>query len=59
MKSADTRIELGNRIKLSKWDANDTGVIGNGKSDAGEWLDRYRAKLETLQALLYVDAVMA
>lgn len=59
MKPADTRIELGSRVKLSKWDANDAGVIGNGNFDAGEWLDRYRAKLETLRAQLYVDAVMA
>ena len=55
MKPADTRIEPGTKVRLSKWDADDTGIIGNDKSDAREQLDAYRAKLETLQELLYAE----
>ena len=55
MKAADTRIEPGTKVKLSKWDPDDTDIIGKDKSDARELLDTYRARLETLQELLYAE----
>jgi PPK2 family polyphosphate:nucleotide phosphotransferase len=55
VKSADTRIEPETKVRLSKWDADDTGIIGEDKSAARESLDAYRARLETLQELLYAE----
>ena len=55
MKPADTRIEPGTKVKLSKWDADDTDIIGKDRSDAREQLDAYRAKLEAMQELLYAE----
>jgi len=55
VKPADTRIEPETKVKLSKWDADDTGIIGEDKSAARESLDAYRARLETLQELLYAE----
>jgi PPK2 family polyphosphate:nucleotide phosphotransferase len=55
MKPADTRISPATRVKLSDWDAADTGIIGKGKSAARERLEEYRARLETLQELLYAE----
>jgi PPK2 family polyphosphate:nucleotide phosphotransferase len=55
MKPGDTRIEPGTKVKLSKWDADNTDIIGKDKDDARERLDEYRARLETLQELLYAE----
>ena len=55
MKPAETRIKPGSRLKLSKWDADDHGILNGDKTDARERLDAARAKLETLQELLYAE----
>jgi PPK2 family polyphosphate:nucleotide phosphotransferase len=55
VKPADTRIAPDARVRLSKWDADDTDIIGKDKSDAREQLEEYRARLETLQELLYAE----
>jgi PPK2 family polyphosphate:nucleotide phosphotransferase len=55
VKPADTRIAPDTKVKLSNWDAGDTDIIGNDKSDARERLDEHRARLETLQELLYAE----
>jgi PPK2 family polyphosphate:nucleotide phosphotransferase len=55
VKPADTRIEPNTKVKLSNWDADDDDIIGKDKSDARESLDEYRARLETLQELLYAE----
>jgi len=55
VKPSETRIAPDTQVKLSKWDADDTDIIGKDKSDARERLDTYRAQLETLQELLYAE----
>ena len=55
MKPADTRIAPDTRVRLSKWDPDEDAIIGKDKSDARERLDEYRARLETLQELLYAE----
>lgn len=55
MKPADTRIEPGSKLKLSKWDPDDTDIIGKDKSDARELLETYRVRLEAMQELLYAE----
>lgn len=55
MKPADTRIAPGKRVKFSEWDADDRDIIGKKKGDARERLDAQRARLETLQELLYAE----
>lgn len=55
MKPAATRVKPDTRVRLSEWDAADTDIIGKDKSDAREQLDEYRARLETLQELLYAE----
>ena len=55
MKPADTLVAPDTKVKLSKWDAGDTDIIGKDKSGARESLDAYRARLETLQELLYAE----
>jgi len=55
VKPADTRIPPDTAVRLSKWDADDTDIIGKEKSDARERLDAHRARLETLQELLYAE----
>ncbi len=55
MKSADTLVAPDTEVRLSKWDADDTDTIGKDKSGARERLDEYRARLETLQELLYAE----
>jgi len=55
MKPADTRIAPDTQVKLSKWDPDDSGIIGKQKSDARAQLDEYRARLEALQELLYAE----
>jgi PPK2 family polyphosphate:nucleotide phosphotransferase len=55
MKPADTRIAPDTQVKLSKWDPDDSGIVGKDKPDARARLDQYRARLETLQELLYAE----
>jgi PPK2 family polyphosphate:nucleotide phosphotransferase len=55
VKPADTLVAPDTKVKLSKWDADDTDTIGKDKSGARESLDAYRARLETLQELLYAE----
>ena len=55
MKPANARIAPATKVKLSKWDPGDTRIIGKDKSGAREQLDEYRARLETLQELLYAE----
>jgi PPK2 family polyphosphate:nucleotide phosphotransferase len=55
MKPADTRIAPDTQVRLSRWDPDDTGIIGKKKSDARAQLDQYRARLEVLQELLYAE----
>jgi PPK2 family polyphosphate:nucleotide phosphotransferase len=55
VKPADTLVAPDTKVKLSKWDADDTDTIGKDKSGARERLDEYRARLETLQELLYAE----
>jgi PPK2 family polyphosphate:nucleotide phosphotransferase len=56
VKPADTRIKPGTKVRLSKWDADDSAINGKDKSDALERLDENRARLETLQELLYAES---
>jgi len=55
MKPADTRIKPETRVRLSKWDPDDNAMNGKDKSGALERLDENRARLETLQELLYAE----
>lgn len=55
MKIADACVKPGSRVRLSDWDAGDTGIIGKDKSAAREQLDAYRAHLERLQELLFAE----
>lgn len=55
MKPSDIRVPPGTRVRLSDWDADDRTIIGKKKNDARERLDEYRARLETLQELLYAE----
>ena len=55
MKPADTRVKPDTKVKLSNWDPDDDDVIGKDKSDALARLDENRARLETLQELLYAE----
>lgn len=55
MKSGDTRIEPGSKVRLSKWDPDGTGAVGKGKSGARERLVEYGTRLEALQELLYAE----
>jgi len=55
MKPADARISPGTKLKLSKWDAGETAIVNGDKAAARERLDADRAKLETLQELLYAE----
>ncbi|MBU4499338.1 MAG: polyphosphate kinase 2 family protein [Gammaproteobacteria bacterium] len=55
MKTTDTRVKPDSKIKLSDWDADDDAILGKDKPDARERLDEHRARLETLQELLYAE----
>jgi PPK2 family polyphosphate:nucleotide phosphotransferase len=55
VKTTDTRVKPDSKIKLSDWDADDDAIIGKDKPDARERLDEQRARLETLQELLYAE----
>jgi len=55
VKPADTRIAPDTKVRLSKWDPDDTDIIGKDKTDARERLDANRERLEALQELLYAE----
>src|SRR5512143_2038588 len=55
MKPADTRVEPGGQVKLTKWDADDDEIVGKDKSAAHQRLDEYRERLDTLQELLFAE----
>jgi PPK2 family polyphosphate:nucleotide phosphotransferase len=55
VKPADTRIPPDTRVKLSKWDAYDTDILGKEKNDARALLVQYGTRLEALQELLYAE----
>jgi PPK2 family polyphosphate:nucleotide phosphotransferase len=55
VKPADTRVSPRSRVKLSKWDPGDNGIVGKEKSAARARLEEYRTRLETLQELLYAE----
>jgi PPK2 family polyphosphate:nucleotide phosphotransferase len=55
MKFTDICVPPGTPVRLSDWDADDRAIIGKKKNDARERLDEYRARLETLQELLYAE----
>jgi PPK2 family polyphosphate:nucleotide phosphotransferase len=43
------------KVKLSKWDANDTGDFKGGKKEGLAELEKLNGKLETLQELLFAE----
>src|SRR4026207_1120203 len=43
------------KIKLSKWDPNDTGDINGGKKEGLAQLEKLNVKLEELQELLFAE----
>ncbi|MEW6118707.1 MAG: polyphosphate kinase 2 family protein [Pseudomonadota bacterium] len=55
MKPADTRVKPDSKVRLSDWDPDDDSIVGNDKSDARERLETDRARLESLQELLYAE----
>jgi PPK2 family polyphosphate:nucleotide phosphotransferase len=55
VKPAATRVAPDTKVKLTDWDAGDDAIIGKDKTQALEQLDEYRARLETLQELLYAE----
>ncbi|HQS98799.1 MAG: polyphosphate kinase [Hydrogenophilales bacterium 16-64-46] len=55
MMPGETRIRSGSRVDLSDWDPDDDAIIDGKKSAARERLDADRARLETLQELLYAE----
>src|SRR4030066_1853051 len=55
MNPAGPRIPPDTQVRRADWDADDTDIIGKEKSDARGRLDEYRARLETLQELLYAE----
>lgn len=55
MKPADTRVKPGSKLKLAKWDADENTILNGDKDAAWERLEADRAKLESLQELLYAQ----
>ncbi len=55
MKPADTLVKPGSKLKLAKWDADEKTILNGDKAAARERLEADRAKLETLQELLYAE----
>lgn len=55
MSTRSTRIPPDSRVALSDWDPDDDSIIDGKKSAARERLDADRARLETLQELLYAE----
>ena len=49
------RVKPGTLVKLSEYDAGDTGELQGGKDAAQEKLGRLTKKVETLQELLYAE----
>ena len=55
MKPADTRIQPGSTLRLAKWDADEKTILNGDKAAARARLEGDRAKLESLQELLYAQ----
>ena len=55
MNHATTRIPPHSTVNLSDWDPDDDAIIDGKKSAARERLDADRARLESLQELLYAE----
>ena len=55
MKPADTQVKPGSTLKLAKWDADEKTILNGDKDGARARLDADRAKLESLQELLYAE----
>lgn len=56
MTAADaTRVAPGTRLRLADRDPDADGIVGGKKSAARDRLDAHRARLETLQELLYAE----
>ena len=55
MKPADTRIAPDTRVKLSKWDADESAIIGKEKDGARARLVEFGTRLEALQERLYAE----
>lgn len=55
MNPVDTRVKPGSKVSLSDWDPDDDTIVGKDKSDARERLETDRARLESLQELLYAE----
>ena len=51
----DYRIKPGTKIKLSEWDADDTGDFKGGKSEGVAQREKLNHKLEALQELLFAE----
>ena len=49
------RVRPETKIKLSKWDPNDTGGIQGGKKEGLSQLEKLNVKLEELQELLFAE----
>jgi len=49
------RVKPGTRVRLSKWDPNDTSEFSGGKEEAPAALAKLNAKLDQLQELLYAQ----
>ncbi|MEO7840263.1 MAG: polyphosphate kinase 2 family protein, partial [Anaerolineales bacterium] len=43
------------KVKLSKWDPDDTGDIKDGKKEGLAEIEKLNGKLEELQELLYAE----
>lgn len=55
MKPGDTHVKPGSRVRLADWNPDDDTMLDGGKSGARERLDADRARLESLQELLYAE----
>ena len=55
MKHTNTRVEPGSTLRLADWDADDETLVGKDKAAARARLDTDRARLESLQELLYAE----
>jgi PPK2 family polyphosphate:nucleotide phosphotransferase len=49
------KIKPGSKVKLSEWDAKETGAFKGGKREGLAELEKLNAKLESLQELLFAE----
>jgi PPK2 family polyphosphate:nucleotide phosphotransferase len=55
VKPAGTRVKPDTKVRLSKWDPDDAGILGKEKNGARARLVEHGTRLETLQELLYAE----